>query len=424
MSGIPAARMVRILGAIAVLLLASLGTGRAAAAPASITIGTLYASSGPFAVSSESEFHGLQFWAQGVNKEGGVFVKAFDKKIPVKIVAYNDQSSTSTATTLYNQLITDNKVDVLVADFGSVLTSVAVPLAAEHHVLLIDPTGTGANFFTTKTDDLALVSLPASSVWPKALGAFLLEQKDIHRVAIVYDSNDFDASQAETLKSILDDGKKSPVYFRAVPTSESNYLVLLHTVAARRPDAVLEFGYPDNDIAFLRALSSSGLHFNMVFTVFPGQLLNLLTKNVGAKTLSYTLTYPTAPLVSYGKVTDGMNTEAFVSAFKAATGNEPNFLNVAGYNAGVIIEKMLGAAADFTQASFHSALMDISGKTTTLVGDFRINENGAQLGELLPVAQLQPEGAGNKFHSEGTGNKIVVVYPPDKATGTLVYPAP
>ena len=100
----------------------------AATAPSEIKIGTLYASSGPFAVASQGQFEGLKFWADAINKDGGVFVKAFNKKIPVKLVAYDDQSSTSTATTLYNQLITQDKVDVLVADFGSVLTSVAVPL--------------------------------------------------------------------------------------------------------------------------------------------------------------------------------------------------------------------------------------------------------------------------------------------------------
>ncbi|MDA8050865.1 MAG: ABC transporter substrate-binding protein [Rhodospirillales bacterium] len=407
-------RMARVMAAAAAMLFGTLGIGRAASPPALITIGTLYASSGPFAVSSEGQYKGLQFWAAGVNKEGGLLVKAFNKKIPVKIVAYDDQSSTSTATTLYNQLITQNKVDVLIADFGSVLTSVAVPLAAEHHMLLIDPTGSGANFFTKKTDYLADVSIPASTVWPVPLGQFLLHQK-IDKVAVIYDANDFDASQANTLKSVLAESKVSPVYFGAVPTSESNYLVLLHTVAARHPDAVIEFGYPDNDIAFLRALSSSGLHFNMVFTVFPGQLLTLLTKNVGARTLSYTYTYPTPPLVVYPKVTDGLNTAGFVSAFKAATGNEPNFLDAAGYNTGVIVQKMLATAPGFTQLSFHSALMGMSGKTTTLLGPFKINANGAQLGELLPVAQLVPEGK---------GNKVIVVFPPDKATGKPVYPAP
>lgn len=387
---------------------------RAASAPSEIKIGTLYASSGTFAVASEGEIAGLRYWAAAVNKDGGVFVKAFGKKIPVRVIAYDDQSSTSTATTLYNQLITQDKVDVLVADFGSVLTSVAIPLAQEHHMLLIDPTGSGANFFTNKTDYLADVSIPASTVWPIPLGKFLLAQK-IQRVAVLYDSNDFDASQAETLKSVLAQGGVTPVYFNGVPTTESNYAVLLHSVAATRPDAVFEFGYAPNDIAFLRDLSSSGLHFNMTFTVFPGQLLDLLTKNVGAKAMAYTYTYPTPPLVRYDSVTLGPTTDAFVKEFTSTTNQAPNFLNMAGYNTGLIVGQMLATAPQFTQLDFHQALMDMSGKTRTLLGDFKINENGAQLGELLPVAQIVPTGQGDKF---------VVVYPEDKATGKPVYPAP
>ena len=387
---------------------------QAAPAPAQIKIGTLYASSGPFAVASQSEFAGLKFWAGLVNKDGGVFVKAYGKKIPVKIVAYDDQSSTTTATTLYNQLITQDKVDLLVSDFGSVLTSVAIPLAAEHKMLLIDPTGSGANFFTSKTDYLADVSIPSSQVWPVPLANYLIQQK-IKRVAIVYGANDFDASQAQTLKEVLAKGGVTPVYDHGVPTTESNYTILLHTLAASHPDAVLEFGYAPNDIAFLKALSQSGLHFNMVFSVFPGQLMNLLVKNVGAKALAYTYTYPTPPLVSYDKVDYGMNTAQFTQAFAAASKQQPNFLDCAGYNAGLIMQKMLGMAPQFSQGDFHQALLDMSGKTTTLQGPFRINANGAQLGQPFPVAQMVPQG---------NDLKLVIVYPQDKATGKAVYPAP
>ena len=407
------ARKLKTAAAAVALAAASFGA-HAAGAPAEIKIGTLYASTGPFAVASQGQYEGLKFWAEGVNKDGGVFVKAYGKKIPVKIVAYDDQSSTSTATTLYNQLITQDKVDVLVADFGSVLTSVAVPLAAEHHMLLIDPTGSGANFFTKPTNYLADVSIPSSQVWPVPLAKYLLQQK-IKRIAIVYDANDFDASQATTMKDELAKGGVTPVYDHGVPTSESNYTVLLHTIAASNPDAVLEFGYPPNDIAFLKALSQSGLHFPMTFTIFPGQLLALLTKNVGTKGLAYTYTYPTPPLVKYDKVSYGQNTSQFVDAFTAAKKKAPNFLDAAGYNTGLIIQHMLDMAPKFTQLDFHQALMDMSGKTTTLLGEFKINANGAQLGQFLPVAQLVPEG---------DNLKVVVVYPQDKATGKAVYPAP
>lgn len=387
---------------------------QAATAPSAIKIGTLYASSGPFAVASQGQYKGLKFWANSINAKGGVFVKAFDKKIPVKIIAYDDQSSTSTATTLYNQLITQDKVDLLVADFGSVLTSVAVPLAAEHHMLLIDPTGSGANFFTHKTPYIADVSIPSSTVWPVRLGLFLREQK-IKRIAVIYGSNDFDASQANTLKRVLEKGGIHPVYFHAVPTKESNYTVMLHTVAAHNPDSVIEFGYPNNDIAFLRALSSSGLHFKMVFTIFPGQLLSLLTKNVGAKALSYTYTYPTPPLVKYDHVNLGLNTAGFVAAFKASEKAEPNFLDAAGYNTGLIMQKMLGTSSRFTQTDFDAALLRMSGKTTTVLGKFNMNDHGAQLGELFPVAQIVPHNG---------KNKIVIVYPKHMATGKAIYPAP
>src|SRR4029077_6429974 len=152
--------------------LAAATTALAADAPAEIKLGTLYASSGRFASISMPVHYGLKLWMEQKNAEGGVYVKAFDKKIPLKLVAYDDQSSTATAATLYNQLITQDKVDILIADSGSVLTSVAVPIARDHKMLLIDQTGTGANFFTSDNPYIALMADPVSSVWPKPLRTF------------------------------------------------------------------------------------------------------------------------------------------------------------------------------------------------------------------------------------------------------------
>lgn len=414
-SGLERLSFRHITAALCAVMAISLGaTARAATAPSVIKIGTLYASSGAFAFPSQGQYEGLKFWARAVNKDGGVYVKAFDKKIPVKIIAYDDQSSTSTATTLYNQLITQDKVNLLVADFGSVLTSVAIPLAAEHHMLLIDQTGSGANFFTHKTKYLADISIPSSTVWPIRLGLFL-RHEGIKKIAVIYGANDFDASQAKTLKSVLHKGGITPVYYHSVPTNESNYSILLHSMAAHHPDAVIEFGYPNNDIAFFHALSSSGLHFKMVFTIFPGQLLKLLTKNVGEKALAYSYTYPTPPLVSYSKVSLGMNTDQFVSAFKAAENKDPNFLSVVGYNTGILMGKMLATAPKFKQTSFDDALQKMSGHTKTVLGNFKLTSHGAQTGELFPVGQLVPKNG---------KNQIEVVYPHKLATSKAIYPVP
>src|SRR5579862_368218 len=145
----------------------------AADAPSEIKLGTLYASSGRFASISMPVHDGLKLWLEQKNAEGGVYVKAFNKKIPIKLIAYDDQSSTATAATLYNQLITQDKVDILVADSGSVLTSVAVPIAHEHKMFLFDVSGTGGTFFTKDNPYIGLLAAPVSTIWPKYIADFL-----------------------------------------------------------------------------------------------------------------------------------------------------------------------------------------------------------------------------------------------------------
>jgi len=161
----------------------------AADAPSEIKIGTLYASSGRFASISMPVYSALKLWADQKNAEGGVFVKAFNKKLPVKLIAYDDQSNTATASTLYNQLVTQDKVDLLVADSGSVLTAPAVTIARDHKMFLFDQTGTGASFFSKDNPYIALMSDPVSTVWPKPVADFITHDGPglgIKKVALLY----------------------------------------------------------------------------------------------------------------------------------------------------------------------------------------------------------------------------------------------
>src|SRR6204780_4789205 len=139
-------------------------------------------------------YSALKLLADQKNTEGGVFVKAFDKKIPVKLVSYDDQSNTATASTLYNQLVTQDKVDLLVSDSGSVLTAPAAAIARDHKMLLFDQTGTGASFFSKDNPYIALMADPVSTVWPKPVADFITHDGaalGINRSAILYSTNEF-----------------------------------------------------------------------------------------------------------------------------------------------------------------------------------------------------------------------------------------
>ncbi|HEU0229897.1 MAG TPA: ABC transporter substrate-binding protein [Burkholderiaceae bacterium] len=395
----------------------------AASAPSEIKIGTLYASSGPFAAISMPVHLGLKLWAADENAKGGVMVKPYGKRIPIKLIAYDDQSNTATAATLYNQLITQDKVDILVADSGSVLTSMAVPLAREHKMFLLDQTGTGGTFFTPDNKYIALMSDPVSTIWPKYIADFLTKEGPklgIKRIALIYATNDFTGTQANAVRKMINDAHAPVkiVYDKGVPTSTSNYTVLLNSIRAAQPDAVIQMGYPGNDVAFLRNLHDSGAHFKWLFAIYPGLETEHMLKTVGVDGMKYVYTYTPSSVVQY-KVESGMSLPEFHKAWDKTYPNTKvsfGFNSVAGYTTGLVIQNALAVTKSMKQLDLREAVFSLSGKLKTLDGTFELDKDGAQIGEITPLGQLVPDGKG--------GLKFSIVYPTDVATGKPVYPAP
>ncbi|HEU0231423.1 MAG TPA: ABC transporter substrate-binding protein [Burkholderiaceae bacterium] len=412
------------LSAASLLLFSTLAAATPAPqAPAEIKIGALYASSGPFAAISMPAHMGLKLWVDEVNAKGGVMVKPYGKRIPVKLVAYDDQSNTSTAATLYNQLITQDKVNVLVADVGSVLTSMAVPIAREHKMMLFDLSGTGDPFFTPGNPYIALVAMPVSTVWPKSVANFLTTEGPklgIKHIALIYATNDFSGTQAKAMRKLIEDAHAPVkiVYDTGVPTNTSSYTVLLNSIRAAKPDAVIQLGYPGNDTAFLRNLHDSGAHFKWLFAVFPGLETEHMLKTVGVDGMKYVYTYTPPSEVEY-KVTSGMTLPEFHTAWDKAYPDSKvsfGFNSVAGYTTGVVIQNTLAATNSLDQLDLRKAVFSLSGKLKTLDGAFELDKDGAQTGEVMPLGQLVPDGKG--------GLKFSVVYPAEAATGKPIYPAP
>ena len=404
----------------AVALIAGTAVQAAPAAPAEIKIGELYASSGPYAAISMPVYSAFKLWVSQQNAAGGVYVGPFHKKIPIKLISYDDQSSTATAASLYNQLITVDKVNLLLADLGSVLTSVAVPIAKEHKQFLFDISGSGAVFFTKDNPYIALIGLAETAVMPKYLSDFLNKEgpdSGLKRVAIIYSTNDYTGGLATALSSLIkSDGKVEIVYNQGVPTSTSNYTVLINNIAATRPDAVIEFGYVGNDIAFLRGLQDLGVKFPFVFTIYTAGETATVKQAVGLAGMTNVFSFVSGANYHY-KTTFGPNVDGLHAmwdkAYPPGSGVDWGVNAIYGYGTGVVVERTLATTKSLSQLDLRDAVFGLSGKMTTLSGPFELNAEGAQIGELQPLGQLQPDGKG--------GFKIVVVYPPNLANGKPMF---
>lgn len=394
----------------------------AADAPAEIKIGTLYASSGRYASISMPVHSGLKLWIEQKNAEGGVYVKAFDKKIPIKLIAYDDQSNTATASSLYNQLITQDKVDILVSDSGSVLTAPAAVIARDHKMFLFNPTGTGASFFTKDNPYIALMADPVSTIWPKPIADFLINDGPalgIKKVALLYSTNEFTGTQATAVRKFIKDSGApiEIVYDQGIPTETTNYTVIINNIRNKQPDAVIHLGYAPNDIALLRNIGEVGVKFKMLFCIYAGLETELLEKNVGAKGLEHVFTYVPPTDLDY-PVNFGMKMADYRAAWNKTYPDgkvEFGFNAVAGYTTALVIEKTLSVATSLDQLELHRAVFSLSGELKTLDGTFGLDETGGQIGELTPLGQIALKDGHLQFNE---------IYPHDANNTKPVYPRP
>jgi len=405
-----------IIAVVGVVMYEQTPTKKPVTAPADILIGTLYASTGSFATSSMPEYDGLMLWASQVNAQGGIYVSSYGEKLKVKIISYDDSSDPTTAETDYNELITVNNVNFLVADFGSVLTAPAVSLAESHHVLLFDVTGSSASFFATPSPYIVLTSIPGSPAYAK-YGAPQLLSLGITKVAVAYAENDFTTPLQQVFVSALEAGGVTPVYDQGFPTSTTDFTSIITTIESYNPQAVIFYGYPSDDIPFMNQLHSLGVHFPYLFTIFPGQLFTLMEQAVGSN-MTYTFTYAFPPLIKFPNINYGMNLTALESIWNSTYPSVPfGYLSVAGYNAGLIIQDAITTAGSLNATAVRSAINTISGTITTVDGLFEVNTTtGMQIGETPPIGQVVPNGSG--------GLKVNIVYPSSLANAAPIYPAP
>jgi branched-chain amino acid transport system substrate-binding protein len=97
-----------------------------------ILLGTTISETGPFSTLTDRWREMTEYFFEEINKTGGIFVKACNAKVPVKILIYDDQSNPSTAVSLFEKMASVDNVDFFVGpDWTSM--GLPVPMVSERH---------------------------------------------------------------------------------------------------------------------------------------------------------------------------------------------------------------------------------------------------------------------------------------------------
>lgn len=117
-------------------------------APEAILIGGTIAQSGPMSAEVGPFKKMMDIWADMVNEQGGLLVKAYAKKIPIKFVVYDDASKQESAVKFYERLATVDKVHLLIGPYSSPLTFAASTVAEKHGIPMVAAQANSTAIFT------------------------------------------------------------------------------------------------------------------------------------------------------------------------------------------------------------------------------------------------------------------------------------
>jgi branched-chain amino acid transport system substrate-binding protein len=205
--------------------------------PDKIVIGLSLSLTGAYALAGQQGLWGMQAAVNYINNvQGGI--NLCGKKIKIELKYYDDQSSKDLVPSLYERLITVDKVDILLGPYGSPLTLAAAPVAEKYGKLLISWMANSDKLVQQGFKFFVMVPAPASTLWKAALD--MIKHLDPNAtIAILYKEDEFNTMVAYGAKNYTALFGLKLVYFRSYPTDITDFTPLFNELVTVKPDVIL-----------------------------------------------------------------------------------------------------------------------------------------------------------------------------------------
>ena len=127
--------------AVAVLVALAWAVVPVAEAQPPIRIGASLAQTGRFAALGQNQLRGYQLCVKHMNDKGGVLGRKLE------LVVYDDGSDPATAVRLYEQLITQDKVDLVLGPYSSLISEAVADVTEKHKMPMVATTAAATSIY-------------------------------------------------------------------------------------------------------------------------------------------------------------------------------------------------------------------------------------------------------------------------------------
>ena len=381
---------------LAALVFAALGVVAAPSlAQGPIRIGASLSLTGTYAALGQNQQRGYQLCTKHMNEKGGVLGRKLE------FVFYDDQSQPATGVRLYERLITQDKVDLVMGPYSSAITEAVANVNERYKMPMVAPMASTTSIFKKGRKFVFMVQSPAEVYLEGLLD--LAAKKGLKTVALINEDTLFPKA---TVQGTLELAKKKGlqvVFVEAYPKGHTDFSAILTKLRAANPDVLGAATYFDDAVAITRQMKELNVNPKLYGVTVGGDLpkfYELLGKNAefvyGATQWEAELPYP--------------GSKEFAEAYqKEFPGADLSYHSAGGYGGCQVLVEAIKRAGSLDGEKIRAEIIKLD--TKTVYGAFNVDDDGFQIAHTMVMFQWQD-------------GKKVIVWTDELAPGKPRFPTP
>ena len=375
--------------------------------PETVHVGAVTSLTGQFRSQGSQALEGIAAWVRDTNAGGGIFISSLNRRLPVRLTYYNDESAANVARVLTEKLIADDRVDLLLGPYSSVLTLAAAPVAERFEKVLWNHGGAADRIYSRGFRYVVGILTPASQYLPGVIDLVKNIDPEAGKIAVLRSSRgSFPVDVASGVESYAATRGFRTVFSEQYTPPIADFSPLLERMASAEADIIIGVGRIQDDLLLARQLVQKQVSAKAIAIVAAG--IEQFKDELGSGADGFM-----GP--SQWEAGDGYTPDYGPSAhelaarhrlFNPGSGDYPLFQ---AYAAGLVARRCVEEAGTLDNRSLREVASRLD--FTTFYGRFKLDpQTGCQIGRSVVIVQWQ-------------GGAKIVVWPESMRRAQMIYPS-
>jgi branched-chain amino acid transport system substrate-binding protein len=368
-----------------------------------IVIGTSLPLTGEFSQPGTAAKEGYEVWAEMVNADGGLLGR------DVELVVKDDASNQNTIVADYNALISQDKVDLLLGTFSSLLNLPASAVAERNQMLYVEPAGGSPDMFNRGFKYLFFAQQATSDKQGKVFAEWVasLPENERPKTAAYPTLDDpFAAPNVEGIREILEPAGIKTVYEETYAIDTKNFDTIVNAMKSAKPDLVVHGAQFEDGIGLTRSMLKAGFTPSMFYQTNAPSFGDQFSEGIGPKN-----TEGVFYAVSHSPEAATPGNKEFVEKYAEMFGDGAVPEDAAdGYAAAQVLQAAVEAVGSIDDQEKLADWLH-ENEVETILGPLSWDDTGAPEGEFL-IGQWQAGKAEIVLPEEAATAKVKAAWEP------------